>query len=134
MFAGRYHDKLLAADRLGCQLSRQPRGRHEPEVELAPKHLVHHALRPPNADHDVRFGVLVAEARDERAAGAAAGWWLYLYLPADLDVRIAVATPFVIAGLALGVVHFGELLLRDWVVLAAHFALRPRRLFAGGQL
>ena len=68
------------------------------------------------------------------AAGAAVGWWLYLYVPADLDVRIAVATPFVIAGLALGVVHFGELLLRDWVVLAAHFALRPRRLFAGGQL
>ena len=68
------------------------------------------------------------------AAGAAVGWWLYLYVPADLDVRIGAATPFAIAGLALGVVRFGGLALRDWVVLAAHFALRPRRLFAGGQL
>ena len=68
------------------------------------------------------------------AAGAIAGWWLYAYVPADLDVRIAAATPFAIGGLALGVVRFDELALRDWIVLAAHFALRPRRLFAGGRL
>ncbi len=68
------------------------------------------------------------------AAGAAAGWWLYLYVPADLDVRIGAATPFAIAGLALGVVRIGDLALRDWIVLAAQFALRPRRLFAGGSL
>jgi hypothetical protein len=68
------------------------------------------------------------------AAGATAGWWLYAYLPADLDVRIAAATPFAIAGLALGTVRIGDLALRDWIALAARFALRPRRLFAGGEL
>ena len=68
------------------------------------------------------------------AAGAAAGWWLYAYLPAELEVRLAAATPIVVVALALGVVRIGDLALRDWVVLAAHFALRPRRLFAGGQL
>ena len=60
------------------------------------------------------------------AAGAAAGWWLYLYVPAGLDVRIAAATPFAVAGLALGVVRFGDLALREWVALAVHFATRPR--------
>jgi hypothetical protein len=65
------------------------------------------------------------------AAGAATGWWLYAYVPADLDVRIAAATPFVIAGLALGTVRIGDLALREWIALAAHFALRPRRLLVG---
>ena len=67
------------------------------------------------------------------AAGAAAGWWLYLYVPADLDVRIAAATPFAIAGLALGVVRFGDLALRDWVALAVRYALRPHVLLVGGE-
>lgn len=67
------------------------------------------------------------------AAGAAAGWWLYAYVPADLDVRIAAATPFAIAGLALGVVRFGDLALRDWIALAVHYALRPRVLVVGGE-
>ena len=66
------------------------------------------------------------------AAGAAAGWWLYAYLPADLDVRIAAATPFAVAGLALGVVRFSDLALRDWAALALHYALRPRVLLMGG--
>jgi hypothetical protein len=65
------------------------------------------------------------------AAGAAAGWWLCAYVPADLDVRIAAATPIVIAGLALGIVRIGDLALREWIALAAHFALRPRRLLVG---
>lgn len=67
------------------------------------------------------------------AAGAAAAWWLYAYLPADLDVRIAAATPVVIAGLALGTLRIGDLALREWIALAAHFALRPRRLLVGGE-
>lgn len=67
------------------------------------------------------------------AAGAAAGWWLYLYVAADLDVRIAAATPFVIAGLALGVVRFGDLALREWIALALHYALRPRVLLVGDE-
>ena len=68
------------------------------------------------------------------AAGAAAGWWLYAYLPADLDARIAAAMPFAIAGLGLGVVRIGDLALRDWIALIAQFALRPRRLLPGGEL
>ena len=67
------------------------------------------------------------------AAGAAAGWWLYFYVPADLEVRIAGATPFVVAGLALGVLRFGDLALRDWIALAVHYALRPRVLLVGGE-
>ena len=67
------------------------------------------------------------------AAGAAAGWWLYLYVPGDLDVRIAAATPFAVAGLALGVVRFGDLALRDWFALAVHYALRPRVLLVGAE-
>jgi hypothetical protein len=65
------------------------------------------------------------------AAGTAAGWWLYVYVPADLDIRIAAATPVVIAGLALGTVRIGDLALREWIALAADFALRPRRLLVG---
>ena len=67
------------------------------------------------------------------AAGAAAGWWLYANLAADLDIRIAAATPFAIAGLALGIVRIGDLALRDWIALAAHFALRPHQLRVGGE-
>jgi hypothetical protein len=68
------------------------------------------------------------------AAGAVVAWWLYAYLPADPDVRIAAATPFAIAGLALGIARIGDLALRDWIALAACFALRPRRLLAGDEL
>lgn len=67
------------------------------------------------------------------AAGAIAGWWLYAYVPADLDVRIAAATPFVVVGLALGALRFGDLALRDWIALAVHYALRPRVLLVGGE-
>ncbi len=66
------------------------------------------------------------------AVGAAAGWWLYAYIPADLDIRVAAATPFAVAGLALGVVRIGELALRDWIALGVQYAMRPRRLLVGG--
>jgi hypothetical protein len=68
------------------------------------------------------------------AAGAVAGWWLYAYLPTDLDVRIAAATPFAVAGLALGIPRIGDLALRDWIALLAKFVLRPHLLLAGGEL
>ena len=67
------------------------------------------------------------------AAGAAAGWWLFVYLPVDLDLRIAGATPFVVAGLALGALRFGDLGLRDWIALAVQYAMRPRVLLAGDE-
>ena len=66
------------------------------------------------------------------AAGAAAGWWLYEFLPGDLDIRIAAAFPLVVVGLGLGVMRFGDLSLRDWVALGLQYALRPRRLLVGG--
>ena len=68
------------------------------------------------------------------AGGAATGWWLYAYVPADFDLRIAAATPFAVAGLALGVVRVGYLPLRGWIALALYYALRPRRLLIGGEL
>jgi len=66
------------------------------------------------------------------AAGAAAGWWLYEFLPGDVDIRIGVAVPLVVVGLGLGVMRFGGLALRDWVALGVQYASRPRRLLAGG--
>lgn len=65
------------------------------------------------------------------AGGATAAWWLYAYLPLDFDVRILAATPFAIVGLALGVMRFGGLALRDWIALAGDFAMRPHVLLLG---
>ena len=67
------------------------------------------------------------------AGGATAAWWLYAYLPLDFDVRILAATPFAIVGLALGVLRFGGLALRDWIALAADYALHPHVLLLGGE-
>jgi len=66
------------------------------------------------------------------AGGAAAGWWLFEFLPVDLDIRIGAAIPLAVVGLGLGVMRFGDLALRDWVTLAVRYALRPRRLLVGG--
>jgi len=66
------------------------------------------------------------------AAGAGAGWWLFEFLPGDLDIRIGAAIPLAVVGLGLGVMRFGDLALRDWVTLAVQYALRPRRLLVGG--
>lgn len=62
------------------------------------------------------------------AGGALAGWWLYLALPGDVLLRAAAAAPFVLAGLALGVVRIGELALRDWATLVIAYTRRPRLL------
>ncbi len=52
---------------------------------------------------------------------------------ATADVRIFAAAPFAIVGLALGVLRFGGLALRDWIALAADYALRPHVLLLGGE-
>jgi len=67
------------------------------------------------------------------AGGASAAWWIYTSLPFDFDVRIFAATPFAIVGLALGVLRFGGLALREWIGLAAHYTLRPRVVILGGE-
>jgi hypothetical protein len=64
-------------------------------------------------------------------AGAGIGWWLYLAVPGELMVRVLVAAPAVLLGLAIGVLCFGELSLRDWLALALAHALRPRVLVTG---
>lgn len=55
-----------------------------------------------------------------------AGWWLYLTLPGEPLMRAAAAVPLALVGLACGVVRVGEVALRDWLVVAAAYALRPR--------
>ncbi len=63
--------------------------------------------------------------------GAGVGWWLYLLVPGELALRVLVAAPAVLLGLAVGVVRLGELSLRAWVGLALGFALRTRVLVTG---
>ena len=68
------------------------------------------------------------------AAGAVSAWWLYLNLPLGFDLRVAVAAPLVLAGLALGTLRFGELALREWLRIALRYASRPRTLICGDGL
>lgn len=66
-------------------------------------------------------------------AGAALAWWLYAFIPLDLDIRIAAPAPPALAGLALGVVRIGDLPLRHRIVTALRYPMRPRRLLVGGE-
>jgi len=65
-------------------------------------------------------------------AGAGIGWWLYLAVAGELAVRLLVAAPAVLLGLAIGVLRLGDLSLRDWLALAFRYSLRPRVLVTGG--
>jgi hypothetical protein len=64
--------------------------------------------------------------------GAALAWWLYLVTPGPLLLRVIVAAPAALAGLALGVPRLAERPLRQWLWIALAFALRPR-LFVSGE-
>ena len=64
-------------------------------------------------------------------AGAGIGWWLYLAAPGELALRVLVAAPAVLLGLAVGALRLGELSMRDWLALALRYALRPRVLVTG---
>jgi len=65
-------------------------------------------------------------------AGAAAAWWLYLAIPGDVLVRLAIGTPALLAGVCVGILRLGDISLRDWAVIAARYARRPRVLITGG--
>ena len=65
-------------------------------------------------------------------AGAAAAWWLYLAIPGDVVLRLAAATPGVLSGLSIGLLRFGGVGLRQWIVIAMRYAARPRVLITGG--
>jgi hypothetical protein len=64
--------------------------------------------------------------------GAVAAWWLYLAVPGVLAVRVIAAAPAVFVGLLFGTFRLGELALRDWLAIAAAYAMRPRVLITGG--
>ena len=64
-------------------------------------------------------------------AGAVLGWWLYLTVPGDTVLRMIAATFVAVIGLVFGVVRIGEVALRDWLAMAAAYALRPRVFVTG---
>ena len=64
-------------------------------------------------------------------AGALFGWWLYLTVPAAPALRIGLATPPILFGLALGVLRSGDLSAREWLGIAVAYVLRPRQLVTG---
>ncbi len=53
-------------------------------------------------------------------------WWLYLALPGDPLLRVLVVAPIALIGLACGIVHLGDLALREWLALALAYLVRPR--------
>lgn len=59
-------------------------------------------------------------------AALTVAWWLYLVLPGPEIARAALVGPVVLVGLACGVAHIGDVPLRDWLVVALAYALRPR--------
>jgi len=65
------------------------------------------------------------------AVGAAIGWWVWEFLPAGIDLRTAAAAPFVLIGLAFGVLRFGGRTFREWAAIAGAFAWRARLLLIG---
>ena len=65
------------------------------------------------------------------AGGAVIGWWVWELLAADLDVRTALAAPFVVIGVAFGALRMRDRTLREWTVLVGAYALRARLLLIG---
>lgn len=65
------------------------------------------------------------------AVGAVLAWWLYLFAPGNVDVRIGIAVLVAGAGLAGGIGRLGDLALRDWLLLFARYGRRPRWLLVG---
>jgi hypothetical protein len=66
-------------------------------------------------------------------AGAVISWWLYLAAPGDLALRVALAAPGVVVGLAMGLVRIEGRSLRGWLIVASAFLARPRVLRVGGR-
>lgn len=65
-------------------------------------------------------------------AGVAASWWLHLALHETALLQVVGVMPPAVTGVALGILRFGQLSLRDWLVITLAYALRPRILVAGG--
>lgn len=58
--------------------------------------------------------------------GLTVAWWTYLTLPGPTVIRAIAAAPIAFVALACGLVRVGEVPLRDWLVIALAYALRPR--------
>ena len=65
--------------------------------------------------------------------GAVVSWWLYLAAPGELALRLALAAPGVVVGLAIGLVRVEGRSLREWLIVASAFVARPRVLRVGGR-
>ena len=65
------------------------------------------------------------------AAGGVVAWWLYLAVPGTPMVRFAAASLPALVGVALGVLRFGEVGVRDWLAIALAYAVRPGILVTG---
>jgi len=60
------------------------------------------------------------------AVGAFIAWWLYLYLPVALPVRLALACPALAAALLLGMGRLGDQTARGFLTDVALYLRRPR--------
>ncbi len=63
-------------------------------------------------------------------AGAVVGWWLYLACAGELWLRLLCGGLALMLGVALGLPRIGDLALREWLLIAASYLLRPRVLVA----
>ena len=67
------------------------------------------------------------------ALGGLAAWSVYLRLPGPALVRVLVAVPALLIGLALGPAGYAERSLREWLLGAVAYRRRPRlRVYGGG--
>jgi hypothetical protein len=64
--------------------------------------------------------------------GGVVASWLYLALPGEPVLRLSAAIPPAAVGVALGVLRTGERALREWLLIALAYALRPHVLVSGG--
>jgi len=60
------------------------------------------------------------------AVGAFIAWWLYLYLPVALPVRLALACPALLAAFLLGAGRLGDQTARGFLTDVALYLRRPR--------
>ncbi|MHB8507400.1 MAG: PrgI family mobile element protein [Candidatus Dormibacteria bacterium] len=60
------------------------------------------------------------------AAGGFVAWWLYLAVPGATELRVALATPFLLAGTVFGLGRLGGETAREFAVALARYLRRPR--------
>ena len=66
------------------------------------------------------------------ALGGLVAWSIYLRLPGPVPLRVLVALPMALIGLALGPAGYAERSLREWLLAALGYLRRPRLRVYGG--